>query len=73
MIKLDSIPKVAVMVFGAHRDHPKLGGSHDSSNKSSNVVVKLTQVLGIEKLGLKPSSVLSGWLTRDCLWFQFLL
>lgn len=53
MIKLDHIPKVAVMVFGAHRDHPKHGESHDSSNKSSNVVLKLTQVWGIETVGFE--------------------
>lgn len=53
MIKLESIPKIPVMVFEAHREHPKRGGSHDGSNKSSNVVVKLTQVLGIETVGFE--------------------
>lgn len=48
MFKLGSITKVPVMVFGTHREHPKHGKSHDSSNKSSNVIVKLSQVLGIE-------------------------
>lgn len=46
MIKLGSIPKVPVMVFWGTQGESKTW-SHDSSNKSSNIVVKLTEVLGI--------------------------